>query len=1104
MELSAQWSTMERKYIAFISYRHCPLDASIARQLHKLIERYTIPFSLRKNTQKKLGIVFRDQEELAASNDLSQEICKALDCSEFLIVICTRDTPNSVWVDREIRYFLRSHSRSNVLTVLADGEPPIPFPRALTHIYDNASGKIIQTEPMAVDVRAKHTFLSILKLRKECKKLFAAIIKCPYDALVLREQRRRFTRIMAGSVVAFAIVTSFILMLLSKNYEIGQKNLELAREKANVQYQQAQLLTEDAEAALTAGDFRTAIQGAIQALPNSEEPDRPYYAPAENVLFEAMNLFGTEYRNGRLYDTALEQMTPISDFCISDDGAKVITIDAYGTLQCFDTLEGTPLWSNYIRGSNVSSASKAEKVMPCGSGHTAISFYHGNLACYSLDTGDLLWERDIGNAVDDYLFYHGGQDILLYAEKNIDDYLEFHAINLTVLSGKTGEILHTIPFPQTEHLYRCVFPDAWGDDFSAGGAFSSDGTLFFSAYIQQSVDYESGTLTGYVVDLAKGTAQICFRKEIEGLRYGFQIADIQLADQGMSLVITFVNDATITVEKINLAAETSSWSTNIPAEYSSFSSKTTFTQIFSSSLMYVANGTKIHCLDMKTGALLDTAQAPSEITGLYTVSNTTIGFFMEDGTYAIGWKNPSRLHLSTDSGIEVFASVGWFLKARNYGGGILQEQESKISISNRVSEGFAAVIPAGEKQKVIIKRPSEPMHCIDELEIQIPLEKRVGSTVSAVFWDNNSMIVGPFSEEAVDHYAVIDLHSHSVVKILDVRKTDSNASLFFMEHGAGYVMHTSDGAVIRSVGGVPVQLAPAEEIMYREDGSIYYMYGAIRCDAAYLTDSRNILTARLGTDTLTIWLDGEQIGAIPLPENQIFSPDSTNGYHRFLKVGKNGDILIGNAAQTESSDLAVFHRETGSWIPFQDTVSVPNEAAIAMSNAHPHLAFVDSQDLVWVYDYVTENLISSFPLGIPRDAVSDMQFFMEDSCLMVRTKYKHLLIYDIAAGTMVYRDQLGVSQGGQLHAFVDEGNQRLYIADKGGSGNPNGFCIDLRTWTKLSSIDSMLFYDATRNALYQWRADGVITVRTIPSTSELISLGEELLSRNENAQPHVP
>ena len=79
----------QRHYKAFISYRHLPLDMEYARKLHRFIERYTIPAALRKDGAKHPGLVFRDQEELPLSSNLSGSIETALDNAEFLIVICT-------------------------------------------------------------------------------------------------------------------------------------------------------------------------------------------------------------------------------------------------------------------------------------------------------------------------------------------------------------------------------------------------------------------------------------------------------------------------------------------------------------------------------------------------------------------------------------------------------------------------------------------------------------------------------------------------------------------------------------------------------------------------------------------------------------------------------------------------------------------------------------------------------------------------------------------------------------------------------------------------------------------------------------------------------
>ena len=81
------------KYDAFISYRHCELDKFVAVNLHKQLEAFKIPKSLIKagktNGKTKIERVFRDQDELPLTNNLADPITRALQGSEFLIVICS-------------------------------------------------------------------------------------------------------------------------------------------------------------------------------------------------------------------------------------------------------------------------------------------------------------------------------------------------------------------------------------------------------------------------------------------------------------------------------------------------------------------------------------------------------------------------------------------------------------------------------------------------------------------------------------------------------------------------------------------------------------------------------------------------------------------------------------------------------------------------------------------------------------------------------------------------------------------------------------------------------------------------------------------------------
>ena len=82
---------MDIHYNAFISYRHHPEDIRVATEIHRALERYRIPKAVRKNQKGNLRL-FRDKDELPITSNLSDDIFRALQNSDFLIVICSTHT----------------------------------------------------------------------------------------------------------------------------------------------------------------------------------------------------------------------------------------------------------------------------------------------------------------------------------------------------------------------------------------------------------------------------------------------------------------------------------------------------------------------------------------------------------------------------------------------------------------------------------------------------------------------------------------------------------------------------------------------------------------------------------------------------------------------------------------------------------------------------------------------------------------------------------------------------------------------------------------------------------------------------------------------------
>jgi hypothetical protein len=208
------------RFAAFISYSHS--DEAIAAKLHKAIETYRFPATLRDVSGAdvaggRIGRVFRDRADLAAADSLSDAIREALADSGALIVLCSPEARESRWVDAEIRLFRELHQAAPVLAAVVRGEPAAAMPPALTE-----GGR----EPLAADLREAGDGWKLGFL-----KIAAALAKVPLDALIQRDAQRKFRRVMAVTVGALIAV---LLMGAMTTYAIQQRN-EAERQRAQAE-----------------------------------------------------------------------------------------------------------------------------------------------------------------------------------------------------------------------------------------------------------------------------------------------------------------------------------------------------------------------------------------------------------------------------------------------------------------------------------------------------------------------------------------------------------------------------------------------------------------------------------------------------------------------------------------------------------------------------------------------------------------------------------------------------------------------------------------------------------------------------------------------------
>lgn len=307
------------KYNAFISYRHCEPDKTIAAKLHTMLETYKTPKAIYKKTGiKKINRVFRDREELPTSSNLSNDIQDALINSKCLIIICSTNTPKSQWVTKEIKTFMELHGTENIIPLLIEGEPFESFPEPLLNakkITIKEDGSEIQEdlEFMAADIRPEEmkkdknkkygldsardkSYLSegLKELKVEKLRILANIVKCEFNDLRQRQLERKVKKIiMAAAIVStmFAGFGTFAMyqysVINNQNKVIDEKNKDL--EKSNIEIKNQILLTEQQRNIAEKNETEASKQAKI-AEENEKEAKKQANLAAQNAE-EAMKNF---------------------------------------------------------------------------------------------------------------------------------------------------------------------------------------------------------------------------------------------------------------------------------------------------------------------------------------------------------------------------------------------------------------------------------------------------------------------------------------------------------------------------------------------------------------------------------------------------------------------------------------------------------------------------------------------------------------------------------------------------------------------------------------------------------------------------------------------
>lgn len=256
-------------YGAFVSYSHAE-DRGVAVRLRDGVERFAKPWY----RQRALRL-FLDVNSLSADPGLWSSIEKALSESEWFVLVTSPRAAKSVWVDKEIRWWLEHRSPDRLLIVVAEGElrwdaAAGEFDAAASDALPPALIGALGEEPRWVNVAPDPDGgpePSDTDMQAAVVDVAAAIRGIPKEDLegVAVREHRRTRRWVTGAIAVLTVllvaaVVASVVALEERGSAIGQARLAQSRQIATVSEQAA------------GSDLNIAMQLAVHAYRTEPNP----------------------------------------------------------------------------------------------------------------------------------------------------------------------------------------------------------------------------------------------------------------------------------------------------------------------------------------------------------------------------------------------------------------------------------------------------------------------------------------------------------------------------------------------------------------------------------------------------------------------------------------------------------------------------------------------------------------------------------------------------------------------------------------------------------------------------------------------------------------
>lgn len=324
----------DRTYHAFISYSHSA-DGAFAPALQRGLQNLA-----RHWRQRRAMEVFRDETGLAVDPNLWGAITRALDASDWFILLASPAAATSPWVGKEIEHTLATKGPERMIVVLTEGtlnwnEEEGSFTPDSDAAHP-ALAKLLTTAPVIFDLSWARTQTDLTldnpRFRADLTRIAAILRDEPLATLAAQDarERRRTRNVVSLAVAALSVATA---LAVGAATTAGMNWRTAATERATAEAEAVEARSRELAAhSLATEDPRTALALAAEAYtlaPVAEHSATLLAAVAAHgeELVELPTLLPAELAGAAVISSARTPAGTERLTVVSEDGSVALDLD---------------------------------------------------------------------------------------------------------------------------------------------------------------------------------------------------------------------------------------------------------------------------------------------------------------------------------------------------------------------------------------------------------------------------------------------------------------------------------------------------------------------------------------------------------------------------------------------------------------------------------------------------------------------------------------------------------------------------------------------------------------------------------------------------------